>query len=830
MEKLEFKTITTIVIALTLIMTTFLAVMPSAGAQGIESTAHLMVGHDPVGVGQGTLIVYGLLQPPLGANIDPATPRWEGLTVTITKPDGNVETRSGLRSDSTGSNFFIFQPDQVGTYLFKCSFPGQTIDGIYYTPSVSGEVPLTVQEDPIPGWSSIGPPTEYWTHPIYSMNREWWQLTGTWLALGGGSHGVGTTGPDRNSFNPYTTAPNTAHVVWSKELTIGGLAGGQHEHLGYYGGQPYEARFHPPIVISGRLYYNLFDVRRYTDFPGFTCVDLRTGETLWTNNDGVISKASVPYWGTPNQFGVLPPMLWSTVGSTWHVYDAFTGDWWATFENATSGLRALDDNGNMLVYVLNSRNNWFAMWNSTKAMVPSGINFRPRQGTYDWSRGVEWNVTVPDVAGNPALGTFDTLISPSVVIAEEIFPPTPENQVYTLVQVAYSLKKGDEGRQLWVANRTDIGERANRDNYRNAIVDDTFIVYHREERRYVGYNMYTGVQEWVSDAYDTNDWAGFTRTVLRAYGKLLTVGQDGYFAAFDGDTGELLWKTDPSQSYMEEGYVVDSPYGHHSFTTHSAKVVADGKVFAATGEHSPNQPLWRGGQLYAVDVDSGEVVWRLTGWWDCGQTIVADGYLVGFNGYDNRIYSVGKGPSETTVSIQNDVVTLGSSAMVKGTVMDISAGAKQAGVVERFPKGLPAVADEYMTQWMEYVYMQQPRPTDATGVTVKIESVDPNGNYQNYGATTTDTYGNYGFAFEPEVPGTYMIIATYEGSESYYSSTDTAYLKVEAAAEPSTPIEPEEPTEPEEPVMPLITTEVAIIAAVAIFAIIGIAAYWLLRK
>jgi hypothetical protein len=286
---------------------------------------------------------------------------------------------------------------------------------------------------------------------------------------------------------------------------------------------------------------------------------------------------------------------------------------------------------------------------------------------------------------------------------------------------------------------------------------------------------------------------------------------------------------------MEEGYVVDSPYGHHSFTTHSAKVVADGKVFAATGEHSPNQPLWRGGQLYAVDVDSGEVVWRLTGWWDCGQTVVADGHVLGFNGYDNRIYSIGKGPSETTVSIQNDVITLGSSALVKGTVMDVSAGAEQAGVVERFPKGLPAVADEDMTLWMEYVYMQQPRPTDVTGVTVKIEAIDPNGNYQNYGTTTTDSYGNFGFAIEPEVPGTYMIITTFEGSDSYYASTDTAYLEVEEAPAPSTPIEPEEPTEPEEPEQPvteapLITTEVAIILAVAVIAVIGVAAYWLLRR
>ncbi len=155
----------------------------------------------------------------------------------------------------------------------------------------------------------------------------------------------------------------------------------------------------------------------------------------------------------------------------------------------------------------------------------------------------------------------------------------------------------------------------------------------------------------------------------------------------------------------------------------------------------------------------------------------------------------------------------------------MSAGVKDSDITARFPSGVPAIADGQMSEWMKYVYMQFERPMDATGVPVKLEAVDPNGNYQYLGTATSDVYGNYGFAFEPEVKGTYMIIATFEGSNSYYGSTETTYLKVDPAVSPSTPIEPEQPAE-----APIISTEVAIIAAVAVAAVIGVAAFWAFKK
>ncbi len=45
------------------------------------------------------------------------------------------------------------------------------------------------------------------------------------------------------------------------------------------------------------------------------------------------------------------------------------------------------------------------------------------------------------------------------------------------------------------------------------------------------------------------------------------------------------------------------------------------------------------------------------------------------------------------------------------------------------------------TAWMEYVYMQNPKPSDATGVPVSIDAIDPNGNLVHLGDATSDASG-----------------------------------------------------------------------------------------
>jgi len=54
------------------------------------------------------------------------------------------------------------------------------------------------------------------------------------------------------------------------------------------------------------------------------------------------------------------------------------------------------------------------------------------------------------------------------------------------------------------------------------------------------------------------------------------------------------------------------------------------------------------------------------------------------------------------------------------------------------------------------------------------------------GNTTSDSNGNFGYMFTPEVPGKYQIIARFNGSASYGSSSATTYMGV-AEAPQATP-------------------------------------------
>ena len=96
-------------------------------------------------------------------------------------------------------------------------------------------------------------PTEYWSRPIQATNRGWASIVNNWYgisALYGGSVNGLTNWVETGS------APNSAHIVWTNELTIGGLASGELGDIGYYSGASYENKWTPPVVINGKLYYN----------------------------------------------------------------------------------------------------------------------------------------------------------------------------------------------------------------------------------------------------------------------------------------------------------------------------------------------------------------------------------------------------------------------------------------------------------------------------------------------------------------------------------------------------------------------------------------------
>jgi hypothetical protein len=95
---------------------------------------------------------------------------------------------------------------------------------------------------------------------------------------------------------------------------------------------------------------------------------------------------------------------------------------------------------------------------------------------------------------------------------------------------------------------------------------------------------------------------------------------------------------------------------------------------------------------------------------------------------------------------------------------------------------------------MEYVYMQKPRPTDATGVPVVISVVDANGNYREIGTVTADSDGFYSLNWTPDIEGKYTVYASFGGSESYWPSHAVTAFAVDSA--PATPTPTAQPITP----------------------------------
>jgi len=247
---------------------------------------------------------------------------------------------------------------------------------------------------------------------------------------------------------------------------------------------------------------------------------------------------------------------------------------------------------------------------------------------------------------------------------------------------------------------------------------------------------------------------------------LYSCGYSGILYAYNIHTGKLLW------TFSSGGGGFDVYYGNFPL---SVGAIADGKVYLYSTEHSPSKPAWRGSSIICVNATSGKEIWRVENW--ANGIMVADGYLVDLNSYDNQIYCFGKGQTATTVTGPTTGVSQGTTVMIQGTVTDQSPG---------IGKGTPAISDDSMNAWMNYLYEQQIKPTNATGVKVHLTALDSNGNTEEIGVVTSDMSGLYSTSWTPPIDGKYIITASFDGSNSYYaSSAETAMLVSTAAASPA---------------------------------------------
>jgi len=781
---------------------------------------------NPVGVGQPVYISMFFTKP-LGTGGMFGASLYTNMSLHIVKPDGSNVTMGPYVSDTTGGvGGITYTPEVAGNYTVQAFYGGQVLEGINtynILPCISEADTFTVQDEQIPGSAVTPLPTEYWSRPIYATNYAWAVLGGNWWGLGKPSF-TDTSGYDAsgNNFNPYTTAPNSAHIMWVKPNSFGGQVGlpvsGDQESQ--YTSTSILYRQFEPVILNGIIYYKVYTNTPTTETsvetPGWNAVDLRTGELVWhKDTKDTLDFGFVMQFHTIQEYGTQAflvgssqsPAMFSTGKGCWQLFDPMTGYFIANITDvpattAAGLVEGADYNAQGAVYIYTTNTTasgpTLVMWNSTRCISigtlgffgpsdASAVTLRP-SGNMSYANGYQWEVPIPTNLTN------GEAINPPLSIAART------NEVILLRSYGYTLNtfanefgedhcvevgmNATDGKLLWgPVNRTlprfhEVPIVAAGDGY--------YVAHDKDVNEAYIYNLLTGDQIGHTGELPGNALASLARGAAIAYDKCYIWDFGGYVNAIDLPTGELAWTLEPRTA----GY--DTPYGIYPYWHFGTHSIADGKLFLSEGRmYDP--PLFAGANKMAINCTDGTVVWSVLGTFARETSPIADGYMLGYNSYDAQIYCFGKGQTQTTADVRNNVVAEGSSVLITGTVLDKAPGTTDSDRTARFPNGVAAVSDESQSDWMEYVYMQQPCPANVTGVPVTVNVMDANGNYRTIGTTTTDGTGFYSYQWIPDIPGKFSVYVTFGGSESYWPSQASTAFAVDAAA--ATPEPTAQPTE-----------------------------------
>jgi hypothetical protein len=833
-----------------------IAMMPANAVDTQQTYAFIVTNPNPAGVGQQVYVFMFLsnLQASAGGT---GGARFHGFTCTITKPDGTTETKGPYTADPVSSSYFIYTPQTIGNYKLVMNYPGEetpltvgpggTSPDTIFSASHSATITLSVQQNPLPILS--GNPTQqgYWTRPINGQNWLWGEVSNNWLMPAWDS--TNRQFDQGSAIVPYGSAPDSAHVLWTKPLTFGGIVGGDYvpSNMQFGDGRSYEQFFKPPVIISGRLYYNTIGAGEpvtQINYASIVCVDMKDGSTIFTIPNATLSFAQIYNFVSPNQAGGLA-YLWETrslagVPTTWRMFDAWTGQYMLSIQNVPSGTVLLDNTfygqskqgpGDVLVYNVGFTG-LLTIWNSSKT-IPTLANFvnGTSIGTNAWQwRPVNVLGSVLNAVGNSTffMYSFNNYTTTANAAGNAAVPgsnftsiSTDGRQLVTqlqdfpiggsVVQVGYDnelivannsalagtiFAQGNvrtfvgydqtTGAKIWGPTTIDFASKVppNATLYVSTVIGyaqrqiasgDILPIWCKEVGSFYCWNVRTGQFLWgpTPSATDNNGFAlyNWECKMVTPAGIVYNWGFDGELHAYNLTTGAALW------TFSTGNAGLNTPYG--TWPIYNGMTLMDNKLYLQTSDHGNGvEPLYQGEGLYCLDPISGQQLWNMTGWWE--QAAISDGRYVTHNCYDNQIYCIAKGPSSTSVEVTPSIQNHGSLVMIQGTVSDVSSGAKQLVTDGKFNL-VPLISDADQGRFMNYLYQQQQKPTDAKGVLVHLTVVQPDGSSKDLGYVTSDINGHYAITWTPDQIGTYTVTAAFEGSNSYYPSSDVTSIGMQNA-------------------------------------------------
>ena len=306
---------------------------------------------------------------------------------------------------------------------------------------------------------------------------------------------------------------------------------------------------------------------------------------------------------------------------------------------------------------------------------------------------------------------------------------------------------------------------------------DDFLIWNPSAANLNCYSIKTGTLLWTTPSVATSTWAT-TWTVYYTetndLNNLYVAYPDGIMRAYSLTDGHLIWSSTafPSTEY---------PNNVIPFVC-TGTVMVGGNIYTYGGYSTGYQldPVPRFAMLICINATTGNVEWTLNG--GVMPAAAANGYVIGYSQYDGKDYCIGKGPTSTTVTAQQQV---GGSVLIQGSVLDKSPDSSSATLTAMCPNGVPAISDANMSAWMDYLHMQNATllnaPPDCNGVPVSLTAIAPDGTSINIGTVTSDGTGQFAYQWNPTTPGLYGIHATFAGTNSYFSSYSETHATVSIA-------------------------------------------------
>jgi hypothetical protein len=725
--------------------------------------------------------------------------------------------------------------------VFGGTWKNSTFGNVYWEPMRSKAATFEVGTDPITGWPEAPEPDDYWSRPVSGASHNWYSYLGNWLGSYANKYPIGAYGGTTNNYG-WGDAPESAHILWSRQHYPSGSLmderfGTEVQTLNHYQDVDWNGY---QLIVEGVIHYTPqytghWGYGNAAGYWGWGGLSLYTGEELFEYTDVDVQRpdfGQVFLYNSPNQHGGFSYLIREDVDlpetvekdprfganetytlsnergkETWEILDAYTRNRVCYVANVSDGGEMVFSKIGAITYYDTDREGdqyYLTIWNSTTALsmyaedppATGGWQWRPQWGghsnyVYRWREHRDayhdgndcfaLKVPIPSLQA-PRNERRNETASIQVVREGEyvIFGTDGINDpdgVAPAWFMAVSLEEGHEGEKLWETSFTPpaaqmAGAQFTAGMSMVEVVPEgeggVVVFENRRVQSYWVYDLRTGEKLWETTEPEQGHYYSMDQTIYD--GKMLTSGRiGGVLRAYDLRSGDIIWE------YVAEGNGTETPYGNALVMHH---LIADDKVYFGTSEHSASSPLWRTPGLRCVDAQTGEEIWKILWWGD--DFAISDGILVGWNFYDGQIYAFGKGPSKTTVSAPDVEVPLGNSVVIKGTVTDQTpTGERNINDEMVFTlKDTPAISDEDMQEWMQYMFMEQGYPDHAKGVEVVLSVYDSNENYYEIGRTTSDVTGYYSLTWEPEIEGDYTIIATFEGSASYGPSNANTAITV----------------------------------------------------